>query len=237
MIDVNKAYKFLQFLSNKNQSGFLTPNDFNLIINRALQSWVMDRYHNVKKQNPNGESFMGWQQSQKITDDLRYLIEHDRITQVDDNGRIALPSDYLHLSSLRYQYTYFDEGGTLAIEEQSVDILRDNEIGGMLSSKIFGKKIRQGKTIVAAIYDEYIQVHPKERGRAILTYLRKPVEAVWSFTNVNNRPVYDATTSVDIEAPEEAFNEICMIACSFLGINLREGDLINYSETQKQQGI
>jgi len=237
MINVNEAYKFMQFLSNKSQSGFLTPNDFNLSINRALQSWIMDRYHNVKKQDPTGKSFMGWQQNQKITDDLRFLIEHDRMRQVDSQGRIDLPSDYLHLSSLRYQYTYLDQQGTLAVEEQSVDILRDNEIGGMLSSSIFGKKIRQGKLYVASVYDSYIQIHPKQQGRAILTYLRKPVEAVWAFTTVNNRPVYDATSSTDIEAPEEAFNEICMIACSFLGMNLREGDLINYSESQKQQGV
>jgi hypothetical protein len=101
MINVNSVYEFLQFISNKNQSGFLTPKDFNKSINQAVYELITKRYHNVKTQLPNGASTIGFEQNQKITDDLRYLIEVRNAYPVKA-GFISLPEDYLHLSTLSY---------------------------------------------------------------------------------------------------------------------------------------
>jgi len=60
---------------------------------------------------------------------------------------------------------------------------------------------------------------------------------VWGYTLVNGRPVYDASLSTNIDAPEEAFNAIAMGTLSFIGINLREEELQNYAVSNKQQGI
>ena len=44
-------------------------------------------------------------------------------------------------------------------------------------------------------------------------------------------------SSVDLEAPDEVVNEIVMMCASYLGINLREPQLIQYAEQMKQQGV
>lgn len=86
-------------------------------------------------------------------------------------------------------------------------------------------------------FDTYLQFYPADVGRVEFTYLRKPIDPVWNFTVVNGRPVYDPTTSVDLEAPDEAVDEIAMIALSLFGINIRDQELISFSEAQKAQNL
>lgn len=230
-MNIDEVYKFVQYISNKNQSGFLTPKDFNLSINRALTEWVMKRYNNVVSKNN-----QGWEKNQKISDDLRFLIVRDQIIQVDYEGVFDIPNDYLHLDNLSYNYVYEQDGRTLS-EMKPIDIVRSSELSNFLSSKIYKRKIDSKEYAIACMYSDFIQVYPKNVQRVSMTYLRKPIEAKWAFTVQNRKPVYDSVNSVDIEAPDEAMNEIVMMCCSYLGMNLREAELVQYSETLKSQGV
>ena len=49
--------------------------------------------------------------------------------------------------------------------------------------------------------------------------------------------VYDPASSIDLEWPEQVFNEIAIRILSFVGVNLREGELTQYSEGKRQTGI
>lgn len=233
-MNIDQVYRFLQYLSNKSQSGYLTPKDFNLSLPRALNEWVMKRYKNV---NANSASELGWQKNQKITDDLRFLLERNKVVSVDATGEMVLPADYLHLDTINYKYSWIDDQGLTQFELRPVDIVRNSEIADFLSSKIYKRKIQKKQYAIAALYSDYVQIYPEDIQRVELTYLRKPKDPVWAFTVVNRKPVYDPINSVDLEAPDEAVNEIVMMCASYLGMNLREADLVQYSETLKDQGV
>lgn len=235
MINVNKVYEFLQFIANKSQSGFLTPKDFNKSISRALYEVINKRYHNVKMQKPDGSSVIGFEQNQKITDDLRYLIVRREAYPVK-NGLVNLPSDYLHLSTLSYVRNDLDKEGELQSDLINFRILRDSELATQLSSVIFNKKIKSGKMGVARFVGDAIEIFPKEIFTVKLVYLRKPITPFWGFDVVNGKPVYSTDKSVDIELPDDCMNELVFNCASYLGMNLREAELIQYSETLKQQG-
>jgi len=236
MINIDSVYKFLQYVSNKNQSGFLTPKDFNESIRQAVYEFVTKRYHNVQKQNQTGASFVGLEQNQKITDDLRYLlIPLTNLIPVD--GIIPLPKDYLHLSTLSYYRNNVDEEGDLNIKYIDFNVLRDTELSAMLNSNIFGKKIKSGKMGVCVFRGDNLELFPKTINNVNMVYLKKPLDPKWAFDITNGKPVYNAVNSVDIELPEDCKNEIVFMCSSYLGINLRENELISYSEALKSQGV
>jgi hypothetical protein len=110
----------------------------------------------------------------------------------------------------------------------------DNEIGYRLNSRIVPPT---RDFPIMAYYDGYMQVHPIDLQRVTMTYLREPLRPVWAFTLVNGRPVYDAANSVDVEFPFEVYNEIMVKILSYVGINLREGALMQYAEMKDQKGI
>ena len=235
MADIGLVYDYLQKdLLNKDQRGFLTPDSFNRVMPRALSEWVMKRYNNLNLVQPNKA---GWQRNLKVTDDLRFLLVNNKAVNIGADGVLTLPSDYLHLSSIYYKYKWVENGQT-KVRTKYVDIVNDNEREAFLGSEIYMPLIEAKKYVIATFYSGYLEVYPANVGQVELTYLRKPVDPVWAFTvSASGRPVYDPANSVDLEAPDDAINEIVMMALSMAGINLREDQVINYAEMNKQQGI
>ncbi len=65
--------------------------------------------------------------------------------------------------------------------------------------------------------------------------LKAPVTPVWAYTVVNNRLAYDDASSVDIEWNAAKYPRLMALALSYLGINLREGDMVQFAELQKKE--
>jgi hypothetical protein len=61
---------------------------------------------------------------------------------------------------------------------------------------------------------------------------------VWGYTlDINDNPIFDPSSSVDIDLPEILLNDISRIIIGYMGINIRENDLIQYAELAKTKGI
>ena len=104
MIDINELYRFVQFVSNKEQSGYVKPSEFNIAVDRAQMQLFMERYNNPAEYQP-GRPIprVAYQQTQKISDDLRMFIK--RVTlPINSNGMMNYPDDYIHFSKATYRY-------------------------------------------------------------------------------------------------------------------------------------
>ena len=255
-INIDEVYRFVQFIANKEQSGFIKPSDFNLAVDRAQMQLFMERYGNPAEYQP-GRPIprIAYSQTQKISDDLRYFIRRVSLP-IDSNGLMLYPNDYLHFSSASTNYVdvKFDRGttttdncpgcnkdnttgttsSTVTSKTVSIRPVDDSELSNLLSSSIVGPTKAYP---VLTFYQEGVQYHPKDIGMVDFVYLREPLKPSWEYTLVNNRPVYDDTSSVDLEWPPQVFNEIAIRILAFVGINLREGDLTSYSEGKRQTGI
>ena len=237
--------EFVFFIARKATNGNNpTISQFNLAMQRGFVQWVMKRYNNPAEYQPGMPiPRISWQNTQKISDDLRFLLER-RDFAIPSTGQLTIPNGttikdintsicpkYLHASSFRTLYIT-QSGGVLSYKEVPITQMNDNEIGDILSSNINVPSHRYPKL---AFYNNYIQFYPKNIGRITFTYLREPTLPVWGFTTVNNRPVYDATTSVDIESPDETHNEIAGTVLSYLGISIKDGDIVNYAQQMKNE--
>jgi hypothetical protein len=60
---------------------------------------------------------------------------------------------------------------------------------------------------------------------------------VWGYTTVGGRPVYNAGTSVQPKWEDMDMNEIMYIALSYIGINLKDGDVSQFAEVKNQTGL
>ena len=230
-INVNELYQFVQFVANKEQSGFIKPDEFNLAADRAQMQFFMERYNNPADYQPGRPvPRVAFQQSQKVSDDLRVFMTSENI--VSPQSINGLASEYVHLVSLR----------TAAGDH--VKLLDDSEVGHIVNSALTPPTAFQP---IAYIVGDNINLLGV--GNAVLTYLRRPVKPEWNyFTDADGNPIddvgnvitypfHDAATSIDLEFPDETFNEIAIRILSFVGINLRENQLSQYTELKKQQGI
>ena len=99
-ININDLYKFVQFISNKEQSGYVKPSEFNMAVDRAQMQLFMQRYGNPKEHTPGRPvPRTAFAQSQKIQDDFNAFIMSYDFT----DGEIDLDDvtcNYAHLIAL-----------------------------------------------------------------------------------------------------------------------------------------
>ena len=245
MININDLYKFVQFISNKEQSGYIKPSEFNMAVDRAQMQLFMERYNNPAEYQP-GRPIprVSYQQTQKISDDLRPFIK--RVVQPLTNGRTLWSvlvngngeEDYVHISSLRVNYDDISNPGITTTLQKGIRVVDDAELSNYLDSSIVAPSENYP---IAALYNGFLQVYPETITQLEITYLSRPQRPVdgqfWTYTINNGLPVYDITSSTNLAWSDELFNEIAIRILSFIGVNLRENVLAQYAEVKKIQGI
>ena len=217
-------------MANKEQKGFIPSRKFNRYAERAQMEVFMQRYGNPHQYQP-GRPVppVAYGMTQKIHDDLRPFIQKVTLN-LNRYGQATYPKDYVHASSFRYTLSH-NEGKH---EQVAIKVIPDDKLAYRLSSRIVEPTRQQP---VCVLYDNFIQFYPENLVGIVFTYLRQPKVPRWGFTVINGREVYDAANSVDWEFPDEVHNEICMKVLSYVGIKLRENDLLQYAELKNQQGV
>ena len=202
--NVNTFWNFVNYVSNKVQVGStLSPSQFNLVANRAQMVLFEKDYETLLA-------------TEEISEYLRtFLVSNPYM--VPANGELAYPSDYQHLASMGNYYngTFIQcsEIKNTAWGLEQVSQLRQ-------ATKRFSKFTKGGT---------YIEFLPKNIGIIQMDYFRTPVAPVWGYTVVSSRPVYDASTSTNFEWNETFLNAVAAIFLQLIGINLREGDLLQFA--------
>jgi len=246
MVNIDKYRRFVRFIANKSGKGaYESTPEFNLNAERAVMEFTMKRFGNPHMYVP-GRPVppIGFEITQKVMDDLRHLKVDHPFKVV--NGEFKMPDGtfndaagqlaeaYLHLSIAYYYKVTQDSNGTLSRSRKGMKILKDKEVDDVLSSCIVEPTVDYP---YGHVNGSYFNVYPEVIDRAHLVYLRQPNTPVWGFTVVNDREVYDPSTSTDLDIPEEVMNEVAMMHLSYIGIHIREQELIAYSEQHKRDGI
>ena len=241
MINIDKFKTFFYTVANKNGRGTLTPAQFNSLVAQGVMAWYNKK---VGARDANGMSLSITERNQLNLEDLNDIKEERPLlstlgevlipdgTTYDLNGEIA-PS-YWTFSTLGYKYFSTDKDGNKSVTDRPIEIVKDNEWFTRTSSSIVAPDMKRP---IARFVGTKLQVRPKVITNVNLTYYRYPNTPKWGYTLINARPVYDSVSSIDIEAGEDAFNEIAMITLGFLGINLREQDLVQYATLNENKGI
>ncbi len=214
-VNVNYFKQFSEYLSNKSQAGAtISPSQFNQVANQAqLQLFENDF-----------ETFL---QSGSVSEYLKTFLKN-KTTSVPVDGTLPYPSDFQHASSIR---SYFVRPGQLSTEIPVVEV-KNTSWGNISTSQLQQPTKRFPK------YSEFgdgIRFLPKLIGTVMLDYFKTPTPPVWGYTKIANQPVYNSATSTNFDWSEFSLNEIMGIYLTMIGINIKDGDLAQWSQQFKQE--
>ena len=241
MINIDEFKTFFYLIANKAGRGTLTPAQFNSIVKQALFAWTNNQVSNQKEYQP-GQPIprTSLDLDQASLDRLRHLKETRDIKVT--GGEMPIPDgvnkdmnnqvmpEYWTLSKLTHKY---QSNGKIVTHP--ITIVKDNEWAINLGSSIIAPT---KKRAIANIQSNDFLIEPSNLINLVtLTYVRIPNTPEWAYTVSNNRPVYDAVNSVDIDAPPQAFNEIAMIGLELMGIRIREQELIQAAAGLENKGV
>lgn len=200
---IKDIHDFVNFLTGKGQTGYHSPEE----IDEAVYFASRDLFD---------EKYKLYQINQLSTDDLKPFSSGPTTITIDVNGQFALPVDYFHLSSIGFGTSY-----------TRIEQVEDAFLSNKLNDPLCGPDASHP---IVIMYDQYMQFYPISGiSSPKFNYLKTPVRPVYAYTIVNDRPVYDDGSSVDVEWNTGNQSELALKTLNYLGINLREGELVQYS--------
>ena len=240
MINIDKFKDFIYLVANKSGRGTLTPAQFNTATERGLYAWTNNQVANQKQFQPGSPiSQTSFEMDAIATEKLRHLKENRDVrvisgkmflpdgTNTDVNGEI-MPGMWFP-SRISHKYTF--KGN---IKNPAIEIVKDSEWNLRLGSYIVEPSTGYP---IGNYQSNYLLIAPSSIIITNFVYVRNPTKPVWGYTTTNSRPLYDAATSVDLDAPESAMNEIAMIVLEFIGIRIREQELVQAAAGLENKGV
>jgi len=209
---IDEVYKTVTYLVDKYQGTYLSPEDFNNIINMAQTQYLeslVDGTGNVNSNNRNSPE--GLITNSAISDRLSKFYTEATLTVSTTAGptlgTAPKPGTMNTATSLRTS------------SNRPIKKVFDDNLASHLSNPI------DAPTTTDPIYMEYgdtFKFYPTNVVAPILGYIRTPNKMVWG--------------SVQPEWGDSDMNEIIYRAIGIIGINLKDGDLLRVSQTIKNEG-
>lgn len=216
-LGVDKVYRFVQFVANKESRGWISPEEFNIAAELSQLTAYMKRE----------ATFIA---SKKILNDLRPFIKiSPAITPA--TGLCAYPADLRHFTS-----------GWMDADFTEITELTQGELAPAMNSTLEPPTASYPAGVQR---DTGLQLYPVSISAAIrMEYIGSPVAPQWNYTvSASGRPVYSESAGVltpagsdDFGFDEVLFLEIAMLVLANVGVNLGQENVAQYGMAFNQQG-
>jgi hypothetical protein len=220
-MNVNEVYQLILFIVNKNQNGYISPDEFNLIINQAQVSY-MDYLAGQFQQYQAGRPVptVQWGNNETTRQRVTPFI-YNELLAVDSQGFAAYPTDFL----------ITDTVWTSSMGK--VKFVQQDYLANYLSSRI--TPVADNPIYLAE--REGFRVYPNDIGTIKVNYIKKPTTIVFGYTlDGDGLPVYNPATSVDPQWQELDLLEIISRSLRMIGVNLQSGLISQYANEITKTG-
>lgn len=229
MIDI--VYQILLTLVNKENQGYVSPTEFNLLANN-VQSEIFRGYFDDANRDKNktsqGLSNRGYG---NLDFNQRQLIQQFAAISIAlpaTAGVVTLPSDI---------YFIEDNGIVSGTNETYPSRVIDEAPRGTFGYLGLSDASPTGLYPVYERYGSTIKILPISIDTVDLRYLRTPATPKWTYTTVSNQPMYNAgdVAHQDFELHNSELVNIVLKMLTYFGINLREVEVVQAAELMKDK--
>ena len=213
-INVNKVYRVVLSIINKEQRGYLTPDQFNRIARQAqldiYEKTFYDYNRAIRKQ-----AVGDFREYSDIASNIKEKIDvfAKEATVVCSSGVGPEPTDLHRLIGV------FSTNRDKEFEE-----VRKEELPYLLSSKL-----NQPTTIYPVYYNEgtSIKIFPAESISVLVDYLTLPEDPIWAFTGGgSNAYIYDSASSVDFQIHQSDETDLVTKILAYSGVIIKDPTVI-----------
>jgi len=227
---LDTIYKILLTLLNKEQQGYVTPTEFNLLAanvqNEIFREYFEDENRDKLKEN-RGMTGKGYSNLDfNVRQRIQQFSDITSIAKVD--SKFTLPEDLY----------FIEDDGVLTGDSETysgrvIEEVERNQLG-YLSNSI------AKPTALYPIYGRYsdsIVVEPTSIEDIKVNYLRTPKAPNWTYIKFNNQPLFNPADLdfQDFELHESESTNIVLKMLTYFGISIRERDIVEASEILKDK--
>ena len=233
MVNIDNVYQKVLAIANKEQRGYVTPQEFNLFADQAQMS-IFEQYFYDQSQflrlpgNDTSYADAVTNLEQKISIFERY----DKVfTAVNNYGDVNLDSiiDRLYrIGMVRVDY----HNGPRFVTADKINIKE-------LSVYAYSPLTKGNKqTPFYTNFKERIKVYPyplPPKDRVMVSYVLKPEKAFWGFNVIGGNALYDATKSSNFQLHTSEEGDLVIKILALAGISIKDPSVYQLASAEDQK--
>jgi hypothetical protein len=235
MVSINDVRETVLAICNKNNYGYISPDDFNLYAKQAqldVFSGYMSKYNyymNMQNQHQSGSDFANLAESAREA--IEVFITASSLTYTNVAGILAVfnaPSNWYHINAVLYNSSEIHKvsrvdvlrlsNSNLTAPTEQYPVYIMGNAGGLTPNGSVGIVPNTIQANVSAVYVRY------------------PVDPVWAYvTLLNGEPMYNAGSSVDFEVAEDEESMLVNKILEKAGLSIREQEVYKTAQVNDNQ--
>ena len=223
-VTIDTVYQRVLNILNKEQRGYITPQEFNLLANQSQMEIFEQYFYDLNQFNRLPGNNTEYSDMINILNEKIAIFERSNSPNVS-SGAFTLPSLY-RLGSLFYN------NGTDYIEIERVS---NKEIRLLNQTPLAKPNI--ARPVYVQTSATAVQIHPTTVTNVTCNYIAKPTTVEWTYTDVGGNPLYNATNVVNFELHESEEPKLVVRILALAGVVIKDPNVYQIAATEETKTI
>ena len=216
-ISVDTVYQKVLALANKEQRGYITPQEFNLFAKQAQQEIFDNYFHDLKTAQLKPKN------STDTSDEINLLNEkisiHRNVATVSDSSitsQYAVPPNAYIVSKVTFNNSNGQDVLITELDSNEFNYANLNPLTAPQASRPVYVRVSGGEIGIAPTgFTEDIKIY----------YIERPGDPVWNYVVVNGKALHNSNGSVNFDLHDSEENNLVMRILVLAGISIKSQEL------------
>ena len=235
-MSIDEIYRLVQTFANKEQRGFITPSEFNLLAKQAELELYNKRLSIVmeKSQPKKAAGYYAESLSPSLAEqDIVHFLTKVELDPSNDASPYFGSTANRTMDYLVSIVTAYDENHHIS-SNIPIDIVTDENINQILRSSLVKPSVEYPIALLSASGSaKKIIVFPETIRRILVTYYRYDKTPNWGYVTISGKPVYDASSSIQFDLSPRCHGELVIKILEYLGVSIREAEVVQYATNKE----
>ena len=227
-INIDTVYQRVQSILNKENRGYITPQEFNLFANQA-QLEIFEQYF-----------FDLNQYSRLPKNDTEYssLVKtiNERISKFKKSSTLTYTTSYFTLPTDLHKLGTVIYNSTTPVEQIDQKNLLEYSLSPLTSPSTTNPVFIQNIQTSSSVWS--ITVFPSSITSLItISYIRKPNEVSWTSQTVVGNALYDASNSTTFELHDSEEPNLVIKILLYAGLSIKAADIAQVADAKETKKI
>ena len=232
MVSIDVVYQRVLGILNKEQRGYITPQEFNLLANQAQMDIFEQYFYDANAFGRiEGNDTTYSDMLDLLQEKIDIFEKYRQDVAMSANGVGLLP-DYYRMGELYYNGC---TGGMVEIEK-----INQNQIlhiqNSPLTAPVETRPVYvRNSGATNSLKKRAIQVYPTTINSSVVcNYIMRPLTVNWNYTLVNGYPLYNGTNSQDFELHESEETDLVIKILALGGVILNDPNAYQLASSEDQ---
>lgn len=228
-VDVNTVYSRVLAIMNKEQRGYLTPQEFNLFANQAQMDIFEQYFYDLNQ-------FLRLPGNSTSHADMVDIL-NEKIGIFTKTANLVYGSTSFNKPADLYRLTAIEYDGVTADRLTRKEFLQINKSPLTKPSNAFPVYTELANGYDVQGDDEFNDADQSGAPRVIIEYIKTPTTVSWAGTVVSGVSLYNETNSVDFDLHNSEETELVIKILQLAGMAIKDINLANFAGSEDIKSI